>query len=199
MQSSFHWNCSTFLFWWRPKFCHLQTIIVLLKADLGCIWRKLSLLLWWSFQNRKRVWICGRTVDKFVEQEKCKGIAGCGNFWKKNLALWVSLEAVDRAAMAIHQQILIALLVLGFCFYSLGEAKVEKKTLATARKEDVPFIKCSVCEAIAKQLVRQVKEKREKSAPKKVFTSFIRNYSLVEFCQCETSPHHYSLSRDSGF
>ena len=75
--------------------------------------------------------------------------------------------------MAIRQQILIALLlVLGFCFYGLGEAKVEKKTVASARKEDVPFIKCSVCEAIAKQLVRQVKEKREKSAPKKVLTSF---------------------------
>lgn len=86
------------------------------------------------------------------------------------------MEAVDQAAMAIRQQILIALLLVsGFCFYSLGEAKVEKKTVATARKEDVPFIKCSVCEAIAKQLVRQVKEKREKSAPKKVFTYFTCN------------------------
>lgn len=47
-----------------------------------------------------------------------------------------------------------------------------KKEIITARKGDIPFIKCSVCEAIAKQLARQVKEKREQAAPKKVLYWF---------------------------
>lgn len=47
-------------------------------------------------------------------------------------------------------------------------AEADKKVVATARKEDIPFIKCSVCEAMAKHLVRQVKEKRENSATKKI-------------------------------
>lgn len=62
----------------------------------------------------------------------------------------------------------LLLLVAGSCFM-FGFRDVEaKKEIITVRKGDIPFIKCSVCEAIAKQLVRQVKERRERAAPKKV-------------------------------
>jgi len=62
---------------------------------------------------------------------------------------------------------ILLLVVAGIFISGLGHAEA-KKEIITARKDDIPFIKCSVCEAIAKQLVRQVKEKREKSASKKV-------------------------------
>ena len=62
----------------------------------------------------------------------------------------------------------LLLLLAGVLMFGSVHVKADKKVVATARKEDIPFIKCSVCETIAKQLVRQVKEKREKSPTKKV-------------------------------
>jgi hypothetical protein len=58
--------------------------------------------------------------------------------------------------------------------------KKETKSAVTARKEDVKYIKCGVCEEIVKQLSRQVKKKRDKIAPKKVWLSCM--CSLVSFC-----------------
>ena len=63
--------------------------------------------------------------------------------------------------------VILLLVVAGILIFDLGHAEA-KKEIITARKDDIPFIRCSVCEAIAKQLVRQVKEKREKSVSKKV-------------------------------
>jgi hypothetical protein len=57
--------------------------------------------------------------------------------------------------------------------------KKETKSAVTARKEDVKYIKCGVCEEIVKQLSRQVKKKRDKIAPKKVWLSCM--CSLVSF------------------
>ena len=37
-----------------------------------------------------------------------------------------------------------------------------------ARKEDIPFIKCQVCEKLAKELYEQVKDKQLQISPKKV-------------------------------
>lgn len=76
----------------------------------------------------------------------------------------------ESEAMACRRfSILLLLLVAGVLMFGSEHARADKKMVATARKEDIPFIKCSVCEAIAKQLARQVKEKREKSATKKVY------------------------------
>lgn len=77
---------------------------------------------------------------------------------------------MNPAAMAScrFSTILLLLLLTGVFMFGSEHAEA-KKEVVTARKEDIPFIKCSVCEAIAKQLVRQVKEKREKTASKKVF------------------------------
>lgn len=46
-----------------------------------------------------------------------------------------------------------------------------KKPVAVARKEDVPYIKCQVCEKLAAQLYHQVQKKQAQIAPKKVFLS----------------------------
>ncbi|KAG0620810.1 hypothetical protein M758_4G246300 [Ceratodon purpureus] len=64
--------------------------------------------------------------------------------------------------------VILLLLLAGVLMFGSEHAKAEKKVVAAARKEDIPFIKCSVCEAIAKQLARQVKEKRQNSATKKI-------------------------------
>lgn len=42
------------------------------------------------------------------------------------------------------------------------------KPSSTPRKEDVPFIKCQVCEKLASRLHQLVKEKQERISPKKV-------------------------------
>ncbi|KAK4853528.1 hypothetical protein QYF36_010617 [Acer negundo] len=43
-----------------------------------------------------------------------------------------------------------------------------KKPVAGARKEDVPYIKCQVCEKLASQLYQQVQNKQTRISPKKV-------------------------------
>ncbi|KAG6490881.1 hypothetical protein ZIOFF_052211 [Zingiber officinale] len=43
-----------------------------------------------------------------------------------------------------------------------------KKTPAAARKGDIPFIKCQVCEKAAYQIIHQVKKKEAQISPKKV-------------------------------
>ena len=63
---------------------------------------------------------------------------------------------------------ILLLLLAGVIIFGVKQAKAEREAALTARREDVPFIKCRVCEVISKQLVRQVKAKRDKAAPKKV-------------------------------
>ena len=47
-----------------------------------------------------------------------------------------------------------------------------KKPAAAARKEDIKYIKCQACEALAKHALRQVKAAREDLKPgKKVYCS----------------------------
>lgn len=48
-----------------------------------------------------------------------------------------------------------------------------KKPVGIARKEDIPYIKCQVCEKLAKHLYQQVQNKQAEIAPKKVFFSFL--------------------------
>ncbi|PWA53747.1 hypothetical protein CTI12_AA442330 [Artemisia annua] len=47
-----------------------------------------------------------------------------------------------------------------------------------ARKEDIPFIKCQVCEKLAKELYEQVKDKQLKISPKK-----ITEYDIIEISE----------------
>jgi hypothetical protein len=47
-----------------------------------------------------------------------------------------------------------------------------KKPVGIARKEDIPYIKCQVCEILAKQLYQQVQSKKAEISPKKVVILF---------------------------
>lgn len=48
-----------------------------------------------------------------------------------------------------------------------------KKPVGVARKEDIPYIKCQVCEKLAKQLYQQVQNKQAQISPKKVLSFFL--------------------------
>lgn len=43
-----------------------------------------------------------------------------------------------------------------------------KKPDGVARKEDIPYIKCGVCQKLANQLYHQVQTKQQQISPKKV-------------------------------
>lgn len=64
------------------------------------------------------------------------------------------------------------LLLLVSALFPLALA-APKKSSSVARKEDIPFIKCQVCEKIAHQIYQQVKKKEAEISPKKVPPSFL--------------------------
>ncbi|CAN8230076.1 unnamed protein product [Cochlearia groenlandica] len=53
-----------------------------------------------------------------------------------------------------------------------------KKPLSAPRKEDVPYIKCQVCEKLASRLHQLVKEKQQQILPKK-----ISEYEIIEIAE----------------
>ncbi|PPR97624.1 hypothetical protein GOBAR_AA23056 [Gossypium barbadense] len=61
---------------------------------------------------------------------------------------------------------------------SLPVSVYAKKPVAIPRKEDVPHIKCQVCEKIASQLVQQVQSKQTQISPKK-----ISEYQIIEIAE----------------
>lgn len=53
-----------------------------------------------------------------------------------------------------------------------------KKPVAAARREDIPYIKCQVCEKVASELYQQVQKQQAQISPKKVpFLSFHLGFS----------------------
>ncbi|KAI8565428.1 hypothetical protein RHMOL_Rhmol03G0258300 [Rhododendron molle] len=53
-----------------------------------------------------------------------------------------------------------------------------KKPVGAARKEDIPYIKCQVCEKLAHQLYQQVQDKQAQISPKK-----ISEYEIIEISE----------------
>ncbi|KAL0337315.1 UNVERIFIED_CONTAM: hypothetical protein Scaly_2006600 [Sesamum calycinum] len=53
-----------------------------------------------------------------------------------------------------------------------------KKPVGVARKEDIPYIKCQVCEKLASQLYHQVQAKQAEISPKK-----ISEYQIIEIAE----------------
>jgi hypothetical protein len=86
-----------------------------------------------------------------------------------------TLEILQQMAMA-------RFLGLGFLFVFAviaGQAMAApKKPIAVARREDIPYIKCGVCEQIVKQLDRQVTNKRNQIAPKR-----LSEYQIIEVAE----------------
>lgn len=72
--------------------------------------------------------------------------------------------------MAKLKRILVAISVL-VVLACMPISECAKKPMTVARKEDIPFIKCQVCEKLAAQLHQQVKKKQAEITPKKVFLS----------------------------
>ncbi|XP_057768314.1 uncharacterized protein LOC130988471 [Salvia miltiorrhiza] len=53
-----------------------------------------------------------------------------------------------------------------------------KKPVGIARKEDIPYIKCQVCEKLASQIYHQVEAKRAEVSPKK-----LSEYEIIEIAE----------------
>ncbi|XP_061352655.1 uncharacterized protein LOC133297505 [Gastrolobium bilobum] len=70
------------------------------------------------------------------------------------------------------------LVVLAVVATWVPQSHCSKKPVGIARKEDVPYIKCQVCEKLAKQLYQQVQNKQAEIAPKK-----ISEYQIIEIAE----------------
>ncbi|RWR73587.1 Saposin B [Cinnamomum micranthum f. kanehirae] len=75
----------------------------------------------------------------------------------------------------IEAILLLSALVL---FSSLPISHSSKKPVAVARKEDIPFIKCQVCQKLANQLHHQVNIKQSQISPKK-----ISEFQIIEIAE----------------
>ncbi|KAI3956913.1 hypothetical protein MKX01_000947 [Papaver californicum] len=81
--------------------------------------------------------------------------------------------------------IIFAVLLIASCVPVSYSAK---KPVLTARKEDIPFIKCQVCEKLASQLYQQVNKKQTQISPKKV----------TEFDIIEIAENVCNLKKEEG-
>ncbi|ONH97840.1 hypothetical protein PRUPE_7G213500 [Prunus persica] len=79
--------------------------------------------------------------------------------------------------MAKLKRILVAISVL-VVLACMPISECAKKPMTVARKEDIPFIKCQVCEKLAAQLHQQVKKKQAEITPKK-----ISEYQIIEISE----------------
>ncbi|XP_022960850.1 uncharacterized protein LOC111461534 [Cucurbita moschata] len=70
----------------------------------------------------------------------------------------------------------VLLVLLAIAWVPMFECS--KKPSATARKEDIPYIKCQVCEKLGAQLYHQVEKKQAEIAPKK-----ISEYQIIEIAE----------------
>ncbi|XP_027069457.1 uncharacterized protein [Coffea arabica] len=80
--------------------------------------------------------------------------------------------------------LLLSLLVVISSWISISECS--KKPSGVARKEDIPYIKCQVCEELAYQLYQQVQAKQAEISPKK-----ISEYQIIEISEnvCNLKKH----------
>ncbi|KAE8637456.1 uncharacterized protein LOC116406196 [Cucumis sativus] len=75
------------------------------------------------------------------------------------------------------KQLVIVVLVI-FIIGLIPTFECSKKPSAAARKEDIPYIKCQVCEKLAAELYHQVEKKQAEIAPKK-----ISEYQIIEIAE----------------
>uniref|UniRef100_A0A803P2X6 Saposin B-type domain-containing protein n=1 Tax=Cannabis sativa TaxID=3483 RepID=A0A803P2X6_CANSA len=79
--------------------------------------------------------------------------------------------------MANLKAILVVLSVMATLAW-IPISECAKKQVAVARKEDIPYIKCQVCEKLAAQLHQQVQKKQAEISPKK-----ISEYQIIEIAE----------------
>lgn len=80
--------------------------------------------------------------------------------------------------MANIKQILIVLATLLVVSTWVPVSFSAQKPVFAARKKDIPFIKCQVCEKLAKELYQQVAKKQAQISPKK-----ITEYQIIEMAE----------------
>ncbi|XP_021641045.2 uncharacterized protein LOC110635866 isoform X2 [Hevea brasiliensis] len=80
--------------------------------------------------------------------------------------------------MANMKQILIVLVTLLVVSTWVPVSFSAKKPVFAARKEDITFIKCQVCEKLAKELSQQAAKKQAQISPKK-----ITEYQIIELAE----------------
>ncbi|KAJ7973730.1 hypothetical protein O6P43_003918 [Quillaja saponaria] len=80
--------------------------------------------------------------------------------------------------MPIVKQMLCVVVVSVLVSAWVPVSQCSKKPVAVARKEDIPYIKCQVCEKLASQLYHQVQRKQAEIAPKK-----ISEYQIIEIAE----------------
>ncbi|KAK8610392.1 hypothetical protein V6N13_081550 [Hibiscus sabdariffa] len=80
--------------------------------------------------------------------------------------------------MGKMEQILVLLIPVLLLSTSLPVSLCAKKPVAAPRKEDIPYIKCQVCEKLASQLYQQVQSKQAQISPKK-----ISEYQIIEIAE----------------
>lgn len=80
--------------------------------------------------------------------------------------------------MANVNQILVVVSMLFVGWSGLPVSESVQKPVAGARKEDIPYIKCQVCEKLASQLHQQVQKKQAQISPKK-----ISEYQIIEIAE----------------
>ncbi|KAG8367267.1 hypothetical protein BUALT_Bualt16G0054700 [Buddleja alternifolia] len=69
-------------------------------------------------------------------------------------------------------------IVVVFSWMPLLSHCAKKPNVGLARKEDIPYIKCQVCEKLASQLYHQVQSKQAQISPKK-----ISEYEIIEIAE----------------
>ncbi|KAE8687544.1 RNA polymerase II C-terminal domain phosphatase-like protein [Hibiscus syriacus] len=80
--------------------------------------------------------------------------------------------------MGKMERILLLLVSVLLLSTSLPVSLCAKKPVAAPRKEDIPYIKCQVCEKPASQLYQQVQSKQAQISPKK-----ISEYQIIEIAE----------------
>ncbi|XP_076910332.1 uncharacterized protein LOC143567940 [Bidens hawaiensis] len=92
------------------------------------------------------------------------------------------MAVIDRRKLAYKLLIVSSLLLCNSIQISYGS----KSSPGVARRDDIPFIKCQVCEKLAKELYEQVRDKQSKITPKK-----ISEYDVIEISEniCNLKKH----------
>lgn len=87
--------------------------------------------------------------------------------------------------MAKQQNLCLIVLQLAAVIILLSCAQIAdclKKPESVARKEDIPYIKCQVCEKLASELYLQVQKKETQISPKKVISNLLSLWGLLKLC-----------------
>lgn len=99
----------------------------------------------------------------------------------------MKLVSFNRFAMAKFDKRVLLLLPLILILSSwLPISNCSKKPAGVARKEDIPYIKCQLCEKLAHQLYQQVQAKQAEISPKKVML-IIWALFMTSFSCCGTT------------